>query len=65
MVVAGTDPELEVNLANSEDLDHKPGLLGQVRAFLVGDDRLLCGIEEQAANCETYDRMAGYDNVVS
>ncbi len=64
MVVAGTDPELEVNLANSEDLDHKPGLLGQVRAFLVGDDRLLCSIEEQAANCDTYDRMAGYDNGV-
>ena len=65
MVVAGTDSELEVNLANSGDLDHKPGLLGQVRAFLVGNDRLLCGIEEQAANCETYDRMAGYDNMVS
>ena len=65
MVVAGTDSELDVNLANSGDLDHKPGLLSQVRAFLAGDDRLLCSIEEQAANCETYDRMAGYDNEVS
>ena len=65
MVMAGTDLELDVDLANSGDLDHKPGLLGQVRAFLAGDDRLLCGIEEQAANCETYDRMAGYDNGVS
>jgi len=65
MMMAGTDSELDVDLANSEDLDHKPGLLNQVRAFLVGDDRLLCGIEEQAANCDTYDRMAGYDDVVS
>jgi len=65
MMMAGTDSELDVDLANSGDLDYKPGLLNQVRAFLVGDDRLLCGIEEQTANCDTYDQMAGYEDAVS
>lgn len=62
VVAAGTSSELNIELSNSNDLDYKPGLLSQVRAFLAGDDSLLCSIEEQATNCAIYDRIAGYVN---
>lgn len=64
MVPSGTDLELDVKLADSDDVNYKPGLLGQVRAFLAGDDSLLCSIEEQATHCEIYDQIAGYKNQV-
>jgi predicted dehydrogenase len=38
----------------------KPGLAGQLEAFLGGRDEHLCGIEEAAARIELAERMLGY-----
>ena len=43
------------------DKEFKPGLHGQVTAFLNRDDRLFCTIEEQLRHCAVYDEMAGYN----
>lgn len=38
----------------------KPGLAGQLAAFLEGDSRFLCGIGEAVARLEVAERMFGY-----
>ena len=50
-----------VEIDDRLDKEFKPGLHGQVKAFLARDDRLLCTIEQQLQHCAIYDQMAGYD----
>jgi predicted dehydrogenase len=38
----------------------RPGLIGQLQAFLGGDTRLLCGIDEAVGRLEVAERMFGY-----
>jgi predicted dehydrogenase len=38
----------------------KPGLAGQLRAFLDGDARFLCGVDEAVARIELAERICGY-----
>jgi len=54
-----------VELDDRLDKAFKPGLYGQVKAFLERDDRLFCTIEEQLRHCTIYDEMAGYNRAVS
>jgi predicted dehydrogenase len=49
-----------VELDDRLDKEFKPGLYAQTKAFLDGDDRLLCSADEQLQHCAIYDRMAGY-----
>ncbi len=49
-----------VELDDKLDVDFKPGLYLQVKAFIDGNTKNFCTIEEQSAYCKTYDRMAGY-----
>jgi predicted dehydrogenase len=54
-----------VDIDDRLDRDFKPGLVAQTKAFLAGDDSLLCTIEEQLRHCTVYDKVAGYDRAVS
>jgi predicted dehydrogenase len=54
-----------VEIDDRLDQAFKPGLYRQTEAFLTGDDRLLCPIEEQLRHCAAYDKIAGYDLAVS
>lgn len=49
-----------VELDDLLDKEFKPGLYMQTRAFLDGDDRQFCSVDEQLQHCAIYDRMAGY-----
>ena len=49
-----------LELDDELDKKFKPGLYGQVRAFLAQDENLFCTLDEQLRNCEFYDKMAGY-----
>jgi hypothetical protein len=50
----------KVEVADRVDKDFKPGLHAQTRAFLDGDDRLFCTLDEQARHATVYDEIAGY-----
>jgi predicted dehydrogenase len=50
-----------VEAQNSLDKDFKPGLFRQTKAFLAGDDELLCKLSQQARNVRIYSQMAGYE----
>jgi predicted dehydrogenase len=54
-----------VELDDKLDKAYKPGLFMQTKAFLDGDDRLFCSIQEQLRNGAIYDEMAGYNPVAS
>ena len=54
-----------VGLDDRLDKEFKPGLHGQVKAFLALNDRFFCTIEDQLQHCAVYDEMAGYDRVGS
>lgn len=56
----GTIPCINVEIDNSLDIKYKPGLYKQVEAFLLGNDELLCSIEEQVLLFHYYEKMAGY-----
>ena len=49
-----------VELDDRLDKEFKPGLYMQTKAFLDGDDRLFCSVDEQLQHCAIYDRMASY-----
>lgn len=50
----------EVKPPDTLDQDYKPGLYRQTKAFLRGDDPLLCKLSEQVENVRSYSEMAGY-----
>ena len=50
-----------VALQDSDDTDFKPGLKKQVAAFLNGEWKEFCTLEEQFAMMSVYCKMAGYD----
>jgi predicted dehydrogenase len=54
-----------VGLDDRLDKEFKPGLHGQVRAFLALENRYFCTIDEQLRHCAVYDQMAGYNQVSS
>jgi predicted dehydrogenase len=56
----GTIPLVEVLLAEQLDKKFKPGLYKQVEAFINGDARALCSIEEQLSMLPVYQKMASY-----
>ena len=49
-----------VNLSDKFDKEFKPGVYMQTKAFLEGDNRWLCTIDEQLQHCAVYDKIAGY-----
>ncbi len=49
-----------VTIDDALDTSYKAGLYRQTQAFLSGDRKRLCAIQEQAAIVETYRRMANY-----
>ena len=55
-----------VNLENIEindqvDIQYKPGIYNQLKAFLNEDDINFCSIEEQLQHIDIYNKIAGYD----
>ena len=42
------------------DHEFKPGIHEQTRAFLLGNDSMLCSLDEQIQNMLIYEQMAGY-----
>ena len=65
MAVRGSEAIEEVDIDNQLDLEFKPGLYGLARAFIEGEDRLLCHIREQVERCGIYDKIAGYEDPLS
>jgi predicted dehydrogenase len=65
MIKLGSVKVESVELDDKLDKAYKPGLFMQTKAFLDGDDRLFCTIDEQLRNGAVYDEMAGYDPVAS
>jgi predicted dehydrogenase len=60
-VVRSGSTRLEsLTIDDRHDKAFKPGLFAQTRAFLEGDDHLVCTLEEQLQHCVVYDEMAGY-----
>jgi predicted dehydrogenase len=49
-----------IELDDHLDKEFKPGLFMQTKAFLCGDDHLLCSVDEQLKHCAVYDEIAGY-----
>ena len=60
MIVPGTEGAKSVDIDDRLDQEFKPGLYRLAKAFLEGDDHLLCPIGEQVRNCRIYDQIAGY-----
>jgi len=60
VIKLGTIKEESVILDDELDKKYKPGLYEQTRAFLNSDTDILCNIEEQAINIETYYKIANY-----
>lgn len=56
----GTIPCVDVEIDDSLDRKYKPGLYKQVKAFLSGNEELLCTLGEQVSLFYYYERMAGY-----
>jgi predicted dehydrogenase len=50
-----------VALVNVLDLNFKPGLYRQTEAFLNGNSKLLCTLDEQMSMIAVYAKMAGYE----
>ena len=65
MAVRGSEAIEEVDIDNQLDREFKPGLHGLTRAFIKGEDRLLCHIREQVERCGIYDKIAGYEDPLS
>jgi len=65
VVALGTTRMDSVPLNDAQDREFKPGLHGQVSAFLAQDDQLFCTIDEQVSHCAVYDEMAGYGHIAS
>ncbi len=42
----------------------KPGLRKQTEAFLDGDDRFFCTVDDQLRHCAIYDEMAGHGQTI-
>ena len=61
----GSNDVESVTLDDQLDKAFKPGLFAQAKAFLDGDDRLFCTIDEQLRHCAAYDHIAGYDRIVT
>ena len=59
-VAKGSLDLVSVPVDRSSDLDFKPGLLEEVRAFLTGTDARLCTLTEQCDRVAVYSRIAGY-----
>lgn len=57
----GTVKEAPVELSNELDLEYKPGLYSQLRAFLEGDDTCLASSEDLAKSFPWYLKIAGYN----
>lgn len=49
-----------VSIDDKLDIDFKPGLYRQVDAFIHGNTKEFCTIEEQCNNCKIYNKIAGY-----
>ena len=62
MIVSGTENAERVDIDDRLDQEFKPGLYRLTKAFLEGDDHLLCSIGEQVRNCRIYDQIAGYED---
>ena len=60
-----SQPISQVDIENQLDCEFKPGLHGLTRAFIKGEDRLLCHIREQVERCGIYDKIAGYEDPLS
>jgi predicted dehydrogenase len=56
----GSNSVEDVTLDDRFDTTFKPGLFAQTKAFLDGDDRLFCTVEEQLRHCTVYNEIAGY-----
>ena len=65
MIIWGSAASEAVTIDDRFDREFKPGLHGLIRAFIRGDDRLLCHVEEQVSRCRIYDRIAGYEDSLS
>jgi predicted dehydrogenase len=50
----------EIQLNDSSDINFKPGILKQVKAFLDNDKNLFVTLEQQLENFHTYYKIAGY-----
>lgn len=50
----------EAEIDDSLDTEFKPGLYGQLRAFLHGPTDALCNIDQHRRNCLHYSKMANY-----
>jgi hypothetical protein len=50
----------EVSIDDQLDRSFKPGIHEQTRAFLVGDNRFSCSLQQQLENVQIYEKMAGY-----
>ena len=49
-----------VDALNTLDIDFKPGLYQQTKAFLAREDARFCTLSEQVRNVQIYSQMAGY-----
>ena len=58
---SGTTFEEEVvDIDQGLDLEFKPGIFLQTKAFLMAEEAFLCSAKEQFLNMKFYQRMAGY-----
>jgi predicted dehydrogenase len=55
-----TFEEKVVDIDRSLDLEFKPGIFLQTKAFLMAEEAFLCSAKEQFLNMKFYQRMAGY-----
>ena len=56
----GTVKTEAIDPLDSLDKDYKPGLYRQTKAFLDGDDKFFCTLQEQRENVRIYSEIAGY-----
>ena len=52
----------EIELDDAVDVSYKSGLYNEVKAFLSGDTKLLCSLDEQINNFKWYYKIANYGN---
>jgi hypothetical protein len=55
-----TFEEEVVDIDQGLDLEFKPGIFLQTKAFLMAEEAFLCSAKEQFINMKFYQRMAGY-----
>ena len=54
-----------IQIDDQKDKEFKPGLFNQVKAFLSGDYRLFCTINDQLQHIDIYNKISGYDKFYS